>query len=91
MLRLRADRLRVGTLTALRPGVRFLHARRLDTSWTPGPGERYADAPPAVCRVTAVRHGRVYYAVGDETRARAYFPLDRWPDYVRAILGQEDA
>lgn len=74
------------TVTPLRPGVRFLHARTLDPEWTPGPGQRYADAPPAECRVTAIRQGRVYYVLPGETRARRYFLADRSAEHVRAIL-----
>ena len=72
--------------TPLRPGDRFEHARLLDTAWRPGPGERYADAPHAICRVTAVRSGRIYYAIGDQERAHAYFPADAIGAHVRRIL-----
>ena len=56
----------------IRPGDRFEHARQLDLSWTPGPGQRYADAPPAVCAVTRVAQGRVWYGgfVADEAEMR---------------------
>lgn len=68
-------------------GVLFQHARLLDTGWTPGPGERYADAPPAVCRVTAVRHGRIYYRIGREPGpARHYFHAADAASHVRRIL-----
>ena len=54
-------------------GTVFRHQRLLDPSFTPGPGERYADAPKAVCRVTATRGGLVYYAIGaDATKGRFY-------------------
>ena len=74
----------------LRVGARFVHARLLDPDWRPGPGERYADAPHAVCRVTAVRAGRVYYAIGDGRRAHAYFPLADAGSHVAEILPGTD-
>ena len=60
----------------MKRGYLFYHARLLDPYWKPGPGQRYADAPAALCRVTAVRRGRVYYGIGaDATRALGHFPL----------------
>lgn len=54
-------------------GTIFRHGRMLDPNWKPGPGQKYADAPKAVCRVTGVRHGAVYFGMGeDATRGRYY-------------------
>lgn len=53
------------TAPAVKRGDRFEHARQLDTTWRPGPGERYADAPHAVMVVTAVTRRRVYYRCVD--------------------------
>lgn len=52
----------------MKRGDRFEHARQLDLTWTPGPGQRYADAPHAVCTVTRVAQGLVWYGgfVADE-------------------------
>jgi hypothetical protein len=66
---------------APRKGDRFRHARQLDTSWRPGPGQRYADAPHAVMVVTrVVRRGpavRVWYGVdAGEGCARGAFVAD---------------
>jgi len=60
----------------MKRGDLFYHARLLDPDWKPGQGQRYADAPAALCRVTAVRRGRVYYGIGkDATKAHSHFPL----------------
>lgn len=54
-------------------GTVFRHGRLLDTAWVPGPGQKLADGPKALCRVTAVRRGLVYYGIGaDATRAHLY-------------------
>ena len=70
----------------LQVGARFIHARLLDPEWKPGPGQRYADAPHARCRVTAIRHGSVYYAIADAPRAHAYFPLANANTHIERIL-----
>lgn len=43
-------------------GDTFTHPTMLDTSWKPGPGQKYADGPKAQCRVTRTRGESVYYA-----------------------------
>jgi hypothetical protein len=58
-------------------GTVFRHGRLLDTSFVPGPGQRFADAPKVVCRVTRVALGRVYYAVGNETKAHSFASAER--------------
>ena len=69
------------------PGTIFRHARLLDPDWTPGPGERYADAPHAVCRVTATRGGRVYYRLGTEPGpGQRYFHASDTGTHVMEIL-----
>jgi len=46
---------------AWRKGDRFTHRSFVDPEWTPGPGERYADGPRALCEVTRVAGGTVFY------------------------------
>lgn len=41
--------------------ILFTHLRFLDTTWKPGPGQRYADAPKVQCRVTRMTVTSVYY------------------------------
>jgi len=56
-----------GAPRALKPGQLFVHTRWLDPTFEPGPGQlHYADAPNAVCRITAVRRGVVYFKIGAE-------------------------
>ena len=45
----------------------------LDTGWTPGPGQRYADAPKVECEVTKVTPTTVYYRAD----SGGFFCLDR--------------
>ena len=66
--------------TRPRIGLRFLHARILD-----GPTNQ-----PALCTVSAIRQGVVYYRVGDERKASEYVPLEGWPTVCKA-LPQEGA
>ena len=67
-------------------GVLFRHGRILDPAFVPGPGERFADAPKAICRVTAVRRGNVFYAVGDETKAHSVAHFQRLLDEGAEVL-----
>jgi hypothetical protein len=61
-------------------GDLFRHATHLDLSWKPGPGEKWADAPHAVCQVTTVRNGQVFYTLaGKEHGGRFFVALDGWP------------
>jgi hypothetical protein len=53
-------------------GLQFLHARILDDAGN-----------LALCIVTAIRDGVVYYKVGDERKAKEYVTLDRWPMIAR--------
>jgi len=67
----------------VRRGALFTHVNFLDPDWKPGPGQKYVDAPPAVCRITAVRHGKVYYAVGREsTVGRNVCTIDFFLEHV---------
>lgn len=47
-------------------GYLFTHPRMLDVSWQPGPGQKWADAPHAVCEVTRVAGGRVWFRYAGE-------------------------
>jgi hypothetical protein len=58
---------------AIARGFRFTHDRMLDTGWTPGPGQRYADAPKVECEVTKVTPTTVYYRAD----SGGFFCLDR--------------
>ena len=42
-------------------GMRFEHARQLRTDWSPGPGQRYADAPKVTMEITRVATGTAWY------------------------------
>lgn len=44
-----------------RRGDTFTHGRLLDVDWQPGPGQKYVDAPKAVCVITKVDGDSVYY------------------------------
>ena len=73
-------------------GDRFEHARQLDTTWKPGPGQRYADAPHVIMEVSRVVRGVnpddsatwiVYYRPAGTTGAGfvtelATLPVRRW-------------
>ena len=54
----------------VRPGMRFTHARQLRTDWEPAPGQRYADAPKQVMRVTRVATSTVWYRPDDDAGGR---------------------
>jgi hypothetical protein len=75
----------------VKPGTVFRHARLLDTSWTPGPGQSFKDAPKVLCRVTATRKTalgvKVYVAIGEDGRhAHRYFYLDNAEKSVGEII-----
>ena len=55
-----------------RRGDTFTHLSSLDLNWTPGPGQKWADAPLARMRVTAVRQGRVFYGYAEPTDRTGY-------------------
>lgn len=42
-------------------GMRFTHARQLDTSWRPGPGQKYTEGPKAQMEISSTRGTVVYY------------------------------
>lgn len=46
---------------ALTPGQTFTHARYLDPTWTPAPGQRQSDAPKARCTITRATPTTVYF------------------------------
>lgn len=71
----------------VRPGLVFRHKRLLDPDWKPGSGQRYADAPHAVCRVTAIRLGSVYYAIGaDATKGQLTLDLNLFPYVIEEVI-----
>jgi len=53
----------------LTKGYVFIHDRFLDPGWTPGPGERYKDAPKATMRVFKVDEYTVWYGYVGDTRS----------------------
>ena len=68
-------------------GTIFRHMNKLDPDWTPGPGQKYAGAPKALCRVTKVELGQVYYRIGtDPGKAHYKFPLEAASLYVKEVL-----
>lgn len=67
-------------------GLTFTHQRWLDQDWVPGPGQKYTDAPKAVCSVTAVREGRVYYTLGADTTRGRWVASE--PDFWQNIVGE---
>lgn len=77
-----------GIAVEVKAGMVFRHRRILDPAWKPGPGQRYADAPKAVCRVTRVVAGTVWYGVGaDSTRADFRADVDGFLDeYAGEVL-----
>jgi len=58
-------------------GVIFLHDTFLDLGWTPGPGQKYADAPKASMQVTHITATRVYYCYAGTYPAHAAWSMDR--------------
>lgn len=68
-----------------RPTV-FRHLTRLDTAWKPGPGEKYADGPKQLMRVTRMTRAAVYYVPADApagTHAKDYMSRETWDrDYA---------
>lgn len=63
-----------GKVTA---GFEFTHTRMLDTSWQPGPGQKYADAPKVRCRVTKVTPTTVYFTDARDRRNKGLFSVAR--------------
>jgi hypothetical protein len=60
----------------------FTHLRTLDPAWQPGPGQRYADAPKARCRVTRMTKTTVYYSYADGS-GRFSMTREKWDrDYA---------
>lgn len=53
-------------------GVVFRHPSILDPDFKPGPGQRYSDAPKALCRVTRTVGNEVYYGIGADARRASY-------------------
>ena len=50
-------------------GATFTHDRLLDTTWRPGPGQRYTDAPKARMRVFRVTVDTGWSGYVDATRS----------------------
>lgn len=64
----------------------FTHLRLLDPAWKPGPGQRYADAPKARCRVTRKTATTVYYRYADGSPGVASMTRETWDqDYAPTI------
>jgi hypothetical protein len=61
-------------------GLVFVHGYWLDT-----------DNRPIVCNVSAIRQGRIYYRMGNQTRATEFCTLDRWPMVCGANRAQSTA
>jgi hypothetical protein len=75
----------------IRPGRVFRHQHLLDPDWHPDveAGEHYSDGPKALCRITAVRNGQIYFGVGaDCKKAKLVTPVDRF--LIRAFSGWVD-
>lgn len=50
-------------------GDAFIHDTRLDTTWRPGPGEKYADGPHEVMQVFRATRDRVWFGPVGATRS----------------------
>jgi hypothetical protein len=75
----RGRSLDIDTQARLKPGQLFMHTRWLDPDWAPGEGQIYKDAPNAICRITAVRQGIVYFKLGtDPGKADFHIDVDRF-------------
>lgn len=57
--------------------IAFTHKRLLTPGWTPGPGQRHADAPKAECRVTRMTKLAVYYTYASAPTNRGAFCMTR--------------
>jgi hypothetical protein len=60
-------------------GLRFRHKRIIDND-DPTRG--------AVCTVSSIRRGMIYYVVGDEKRAREYVTPERWDRVCGDLLSK---
>lgn len=63
----------------VKPGLLFRHTHFLDTTWKPGPGQKYKDAPKAVCKVTCVTrssYGSTVYYTSDLSSTRGQWHCD---------------
>jgi len=54
-------------LLIIRPGDEFTHDHKLDLSWKPGPGQKYADAPKARMQVTRVTNNTIWFTYAGQT------------------------
>ena len=63
----------------LRRGVTFVHPTMLDTSWKPGPGQRYVDGPRQRMVVTRATSTTVWFGPmpADGSTPKAAFREDR--------------
>lgn len=70
-------------MIAPKPGMVFRHDSLLEPDWRPDikAGEKYADAPKALCRVTSVAKDAVYYAYADAPGGGVFILslAKRWP------------
>lgn len=58
-------------------GAEFTHAQLIEPTWTPGPDEKYRDAPKAVCVVTRATRTWVYYRYKTSPHPNGAFKIDR--------------
>lgn len=59
----------------LATGVRFLHSKWLDEA-----------NQPALCTISKVALGVIYYRIGDSKRARDCFPVEETSRWVKEFL-----
>lgn len=58
----------------IKKGDTFISKRLLDLEWKPAPGQRYADGPKALMKVTSVKGRIIYYTyASDETNKASWF------------------
>lgn len=67
-------------------GMLYEHATRLDPGWKPGPGQKYADAPREVMRVTRDAVYTRPASGGNST----WLTRARWPETVGVVLSTGD-
>jgi hypothetical protein len=74
-------------MATVKAGMTFTHDRIVDPDWTPGPGQKWADAPRARMVVTRVAKGSVFFSYADGSNRwvmpRGVF-TDRYGDRLEA-------
>lgn len=73
--------------------ILFTHLTALDLGWIPGPGQKYADAPKAPCKVTRMTKLAVYYTYASDPKSRGAFCMSRetWDRDYAPNLDPKDA